>query len=291
MIKRVFIVLLVLFVFIPLQSNIDAQTNAAVPSYKIVIDNKELKLSTPPFQHNGTTMVPFRPVFNQLGLDVEWDPVHHQVVGKNSEVTITLTIGSVYAKVNDAAEVMPLAPVLRNGTTYIPLRFVGTASGADVEFYGESLNVVWIISAKQDQLLSAVIRKNVAEVKRLLESGADPTIMVGPEGSAIYHFIDDSLDIVKLFLENGMDINYYAEDYSYSRTLLQIAAADGQVEIVKFLLDAGADPLIITGTNWTALEVAEYWRGRVEAGYQNMDPSRTPSVESYDEIIELLRKR
>lgn len=291
MIKRVFIVLLVLFVFIPLQSNIDAQTNAAVPSYKIVIDNKELKLSTPPFQHNGTTMVPFRPVFNQLGLEVEWDPVHHQVVGKNSELTITLTIGSVYAKVNDTAEVMPLAPVLRNGTTYIPLRFVGTASGADVEFYGESLNVVWIISAKQDQLLSAVIRKNVAEVKRLLESGADPTIMVGPEGSAIYHFIDDSLDIVKLFLENGMDINYYAEDYSYSRTLLQIAAADGQVEIVKFLLDAGADPLIITGTNWTALEVAEYWRGRVEAGYQNMDPSRTPSLESYDEIIELLRKR
>ena len=274
---------------------VNSQVNAAVltkvvtPTYKIFIDNKELKLSAPPYLQNGTTMVPFRPVFNQLGLDVEWDPKHNQVVGKNSELTITLTIGSVSAKVNNATEVMPLAPVLHNGTTYIPLRFVGTASGGRVELYGEGLNVVWITSAKQNQLFDAVIDRKIVEVKRLLESGADPTVMVGPLGPAIYNFVDDSVEIVKLFLENGMDINYFAEGQFYSTTLLQNAAGDGQVEVVKFLLNAGADPSLTAGANWTALEIAEYWKGQIENGYQDIiDPSNTPSVESYEEIIKLL---
>jgi len=263
--------------------------DVVTPTYKIVVDNEELKLSAPPYVQNGTTMVPFRSIFTQLGLNVEWDAEHKQVVGRDSERTITLTVGSVTAQINDSTEIMPLAPVIRNGTTYIPLRFVGTASGGKVEFYGGGLNVVWMISAKQNQLIDAVFTNNLTEIETLLGSGADPTVAVGPVGPSIYYFAHDSIEIVKLFLEYGMDINYLDEDQYNSMTLLQHAAGQGYVELVKFLLDAGADPSLASGYNWTALEIAEYWKDKVENGYQDiMDPANTPTVETYEEIIKLL---
>jgi len=288
MIKRV-IVLLVIFFF-----QVYSPINAAEPqvktnSYNIVIDNKELNLTEKTFRQNGVTMVPFRPFFNQLGFDVEWDSKHNQVIGKNADKTIKLTIGSVYANVDDNIEVMPIAPIIKNGTTYIPLRFVGTASGGSVELYGGSLNVIWITSEKQNQLLDAVFDKNIVEVKKLLISGADPTVMVGPVGPAIYNFVDNSVDIVRLFLENGMDVNYYSEGINPGMTLLQNASSDGNVDVVKFLLLSGANPSLTRVNMWTPLELAEYWKFKVENGYLDIiDPLNTPTVESYDEIIELL---
>ncbi|HIW33164.1 MAG TPA: ankyrin repeat domain-containing protein [Candidatus Paenibacillus intestinavium] len=288
MIKRV-LFLLVIF-FFQLNSLINAtEPNARSVTYNIVIDNKELMLTTQAYIQNGVTMIPFRPFFNQLGFNVEWDSKNNQVIGKNADKTIKLTIGSVNAKVNDNIEVMPIAPTIKNGTTFIPLRFVGTASGGSVELYGGSLNVIWITSAKQNQLLDAVLNKNIVEVTGLLKSGADPTVMVGPVGPAIYSFVDNSVDIVKLFLESGMDVNYYSEGLNPVYTLLQHAASEGHVEVVKFLLLTGANPLLTAGKTWTALELAEYWKVKVENGYLNIiDPLNTPSVESYDEIIKLL---
>ncbi|MNP73539.1 hypothetical protein D3C76_1702640 [compost metagenome] len=61
------------------------------------------------------------------------------------------------------------------------------------------------------------------------------------------------------------------------------------MEVVKFLLNAGANPSLTAGADWTALEIAEYWKGQVENGYQDLiDPLNTPSVESYETIIKLL---
>ncbi|GMK37638.1 hypothetical protein PCCS19_06920 [Paenibacillus sp. CCS19] len=286
---KVAVFMLLLFFMANSFASAAAAANVVTPTFKIVIDNEELNLSAPPYVQNGTTMVPFRSIFTQLGLVVEWDAEHQQVVGRNSERTITLTVGSVTAQINDSTEIMPLAPVIHNGTTYIPLRFVGTASGGKVEFYGGGLNVVWILSAKQNQLVHAVITNEVADVDKLLESGADPTVMVGPVGPAIYDFVHDSIEIVKLFLKYGMDINYCDEDQYNSMTLLQHAAGQGYVELVKFLLDAGADPSLAAGFDWTALEIAEYWKDKVENGYQDIiDPANTPTVETYEEIIRLL---
>ncbi|WP_020615489.1 stalk domain-containing protein [Paenibacillus daejeonensis] len=284
--------LLVLIFILAFASNVHASnSNKFIPTYDIFIDSKKLDLSEPPYLQNGTTMVPFRPVFEQLGLTIEWNKQQKQVVGRNSDYVIKFEIGSDSALINGSAVKMPLAPVLQDGITYIPLRFVGTASGGSVELYGGELNVVWILSALQNQLFDAVIEKDVDLTKSLLKAGADPTTNIGPLGTAIFSFADESVDIVALFLEYGMDVNYIDVRSSFPTTLLQNAAGGGHVDVVKFLLFAGADPFLKSNNDWTALEIAQYWQQQVASGYLHIiDPANTPSVETYDEIISLLKE-
>ncbi|UVI29963.1 stalk domain-containing protein [Paenibacillus spongiae] len=266
-----------------------AAEEATTPTYDIILDGTKLALSSPPFLQNGATMVPFRTVFERIGLRVSWNAKTKQVTGSNAEREIVFTLGSKVATVNGKAETMLLAPVIKNDTTYIPLRFVGTASGGAVELYRGGLNVVWMLSAIQNELYQAVVAQNTAQVEKLLARGADPEVLVGPLGPAIFAFVDDSVDIAQLFIKHGMDINAKSADYS-GYTLLHNAAANGRVEVVKFLLTAGADHTIKSGTDSTALELAEFWREQLRYGYMDNLPAKRPTISDYDTIIALLKE-
>lgn len=270
------------------QTVASAAEETTTPSFDIVIDGTKLKLSNPPFLQNGTTMVPFRTVFERLGLRVSWNPKTKQVTGSNAESEIVFTLGTKSATVNGKAEMLLLAPVVKNDTTYIPLRFAGTASGGAVELYKGGLNVVWMLSAKQNELYKAVASHETAEAEKLLQRGADPKVLIGPLGPAIFSFADDSVEIVSLFLKHGMDINTRSADYA-GYTLLHNAAANGRVEVVKFLLTSGADLTITTETKSTALELAEFWREQLRFGYKDSVADKPPTINDYDTIIALLK--
>jgi hypothetical protein len=260
------------------------------PSFRIVIDNEELKLDDPPFLQAGTTMIPFRPIFARLGLEVAWNAKTKQITANDDERKFVLTVGSRTAFVNGVKQMMPLAPVVQKGVTYVPLRFVGDASGGDVELYGGALNVVWVLSAKQDKLFTAIIMEDLSEVERLLSIGADPTVMIGPLGPEGFIFADGSIPLIELFLEYGMDINYYTPEW-YGNTLLQDAVTDGRPRIVEFLLKNGADPELTVDGRLTPLMIANYWRNKIESGYKNIiDEHLTPTVEDYDAIIVMLEE-
>lgn len=166
-----------------------------IPTFKIFIDNEELELTTAPYVQKGITMVPFRSFLTKLGFDVTWDAEHKQVTATDDEITLVLTIDSVYAKVNDKTEILPLPPIIKHGTTYIPLRFIGTASGGSLELYGGAYNAVWMTTALQEQLTNAVYVQNISEVEKLLQAGANPTVKVGPAGPVIYGVANGSLEI------------------------------------------------------------------------------------------------
>jgi len=259
------------------------------PTYDIFLDGDKLSLSAPPLLQNGTTLVPFRSVFERLGLSVSWNAQTKQITGKSEERTIVLTVGSVTAIVNGKNAAMPLAPVVFNNTTYIPLRFAGTASGGEVELYQGGLNVVWMLSALQKELHLAVVAKDKDQVERLLKRGADPEVLIGPIGPAIFLFADDAKDIIALFIKHGMDINVRSSDYS-GYTLLHNAVRKGRTEVVKFLLDNGADSSVHSGSGSTPLELAEFWREQVRYGYKDhADQTKTPTIQDYDETIALLK--
>lgn len=285
--KRMIALLLCMIVAVPTVSVAAEQTR---PGYRIVIDNKELVLDDPPFLQSGTTMVPFRPIFARLGLEVAWNAKSKQITASDGERKIVLTVGSRTAYVNGVEQAMPLAPVVQGGVTYVPLRFVGDASGGDVELYGGALNVVWMLSAKQNQLFTAIMMEDLQEVERLLTIGADPTVMIGPLGPEGFVFANSSIPLIELFLEYGMDINYYTPEW-HGTTLLQDAVSEGRPETVEFLLETGADPELAANDGWTPLMLARYWRKEIESGYTNIiDESMTPTVEDYDAIIGMLEE-
>ena len=88
---------------------------------------------------NDRTMLPARFVAENLGATVEWDGEKQLVTitGKNEkqeDVTILITIGSDYAKVNGEDVKLDSPAFVENDRTYTPIRFISENLGATVEW-------------------------------------------------------------------------------------------------------------------------------------------------------------
>lgn len=116
-----------------------ANVNASPPT--VTIDGEMLKFTVDPIIDDGTTIVQFRPIFEKLGLKIQWDGKNQRITGTKEGLKIELTIGSITALINGREVPLQQAPRIVNGVTLIPLRFVGEASGKDVNWNASTQSV------------------------------------------------------------------------------------------------------------------------------------------------------
>ncbi|MFC0213499.1 stalk domain-containing protein [Paenibacillus chartarius] len=83
---------------------------------------------------DGTTLVPFRTLFETLGFEVEWNSGARQALGIRDDLIIELTIDSRAARVNGEPALLEVPAQIMNGNTMVPLRFVSENSGYGVTF-------------------------------------------------------------------------------------------------------------------------------------------------------------
>lgn len=90
---------------------------------------------------NGVTLVPLRGVFETLGATVNWNAKDKTITAKNSTKTVWLMVGSKEAKINGNSLAVSSAPIIKSGTTLVPLRFISEALGATVSWNQDSYEV------------------------------------------------------------------------------------------------------------------------------------------------------
>ncbi|MFS0724620.1 copper amine oxidase N-terminal domain-containing protein [Paenibacillus sp. 1P07SE] len=105
-------------------------TRAAESAITVKINDEAIVLDTAPYLHNGTTLVPMRPLFEALGIKLDWVPATKTVRGTGEGLELSLTVGSKQARINGSAVTLNEAAVIRGGSTLVPLRFVSEASDA-----------------------------------------------------------------------------------------------------------------------------------------------------------------
>lgn len=110
----------------------------------------EIEFEVDPFIEEGSTLVQFRPIFEKLGLKIEWNGETRTVTGIGDDVKIELQIGNSKAQVNGKEVELAVAPQIKNDVTFVPLRFVGEASGQEVGW--DSYNRSVIIAPLETQL-------------------------------------------------------------------------------------------------------------------------------------------
>lgn len=92
----------------------------------------------PYIDDNGRTMIPVRFVTEQLGAKVSWDGETQTAVVEKDNIRVDIPIGKSNLTVTQngkaAAVVMDTTAVLRDGRTYIPIRYVAEALGAYVDY-------------------------------------------------------------------------------------------------------------------------------------------------------------
>ncbi len=112
----------------------------------VTINGRPFSLNPGPVERTGRVFVPLRGVFERLGAGVVYSA--GTINATKDGTTMSLHIGSTQATVNGQPQILDVAPFIIGATTYVPLRFIAQALGANVG-YDESTRVVAIEMAHQ----------------------------------------------------------------------------------------------------------------------------------------------
>ncbi|MBU8906838.1 copper amine oxidase N-terminal domain-containing protein [Desertibacillus haloalkaliphilus] len=90
---------------------------------------------------NGTTLVPLRGIFESLGATVQWNQKEKTIDAAKGDTTVWLKIGSNTAKVNGKEVNISVPAQVREGRTFVPLRFISQSLGEAVHWEGSTRTV------------------------------------------------------------------------------------------------------------------------------------------------------
>lgn len=134
----------------PITTPAQAQYYAPNSSASVMLNGQPLATSVPPVVDNGNTLVPMRDIFQALGATVVWNPNDSSIAAQKQSTHIWLQIGNKTARVNDRQVWLAQAPIVTNGSTLVPLRFVSEALGAQVSWNGSQRIVNISMSGLED---------------------------------------------------------------------------------------------------------------------------------------------
>jgi hypothetical protein len=96
------------------------------------------QLLAAPYINNGRTLVPLRFISEQIGAKVDWMSQSKTIAINTNGKTMTLQVGNknvvITTNISKSTHAIEVAPVIRNGTTFVPLRFISEHLGASVNW-------------------------------------------------------------------------------------------------------------------------------------------------------------
>jgi len=180
----------------------------------------------------GRTYVPLRGVLERLNAKLTWDAPSNSALIRTESSSVKVTIGSKKAIVNGREIVMDAAPFIRNERTFVPLRFISEAIGADVK-WDEAQRVVFIQAklGQPEDLTTYLTDKMEGRFKSVRKAGEK------------YGYIADNT-----WVENGW---YTLKKASYAGTLFfdstrsDIGNPKNSIQMLRDYTDT-IDPLAFT---------------------------------------------
>lgn len=171
------------------------------PEIKVLLNGEIVKFQVPPIQKNGSVLVPFRAIFEALGLKVDWDSKTQTITGSKSGTFIKLKVDSTTAEINGKQKKLTVAPSTIKGSTYVPLRFIGEAVFAKVNWLAE-IQIATIYTKQpfttKDKKVQVTAYGDWSDVTSTIENTGDyQLILISPEKSTmiIQHQSKSDLDM------------------------------------------------------------------------------------------------
>lgn len=200
---------------------------------RVLLNGQELTFATNPRIVNGTTLVPMRKIFEELGMSVSWNNLSQTAVAVKNGKSVVAQIGNTTVTVNGQAVEVGAAPALEDGTTLVPLRVIGDALGIDVDWDGETGTVTLTDEDKVkdeswkeklgtiDLTSMTVVGDGLAVSGRIIEitGGGDYTVTGTNDNAMIHVNTEDRVKLrlsgVQLTNPTGPAIFFENSDKSY----------------------------------------------------------------------------
>ena len=126
----------------------------AADSVSVAIDGMTVhygKNSGAPFiDQAGRTQVPFRATMEAFGCNVDWDEAQRTAIARKGDTTVRVPIGQPYIEVNGHRLDIDTSAVIRDNRTYLPIRAVLEAFGAQVSWDGKLRQVTVSTQSAQE---------------------------------------------------------------------------------------------------------------------------------------------
>ena len=91
-----------------------------------------------PMIKDDTTLLPLRIVTQSLGGFIEWDESNKMISGGKDDYSYQLTLNSKGAIVNGQAKELLTPPIIIQGSTMVPIRFIAESLGMKVKWNGDT---------------------------------------------------------------------------------------------------------------------------------------------------------
>lgn len=112
------------------------------------LNGVQKEIDAPPFIKDGRTLVPIRFIAEAFGAEVQWDAstktVRIYLSSKN--IKIILQINNKISYVNDKKIILDVPPLIKDGRTFVPIRFIAESFGAEVQWDGTEKKITIIYS-------------------------------------------------------------------------------------------------------------------------------------------------
>ena len=127
--------------------------------------------AAPFIDQSGSTVIPLRALSQGLGIaddQVGWEQVTKTVQIKQKKNTIRVQVGSKTLRINDESREMSTAPVMVDGTTYVPVRDICEAFSWKVGFVGPEQGHMIVVSKSKKDLAEDAVKAAAAEALTVL---------------------------------------------------------------------------------------------------------------------------
>ncbi|MDO4301862.1 MAG: flavodoxin [Clostridia bacterium] len=104
---------------------------------------------TQPVIIEGRTLIHVRAVIEAMGGNADWDGGSNKVLLRLNDNEIELTINSKTARLNNDKKILDVSPVIINGRTMLPIRFIAESFGFDVDWNSDE-NKITISNGSAD---------------------------------------------------------------------------------------------------------------------------------------------
>jgi phosphate transport system substrate-binding protein len=164
------------------------------------IDASPINFDVSPLVENGATLVPVKFIAEGLGGIVTANGNNVRI--ESADKQIELTIGSKNAKVNGQAKTLDVSAKTVNGRVFVPLRFIGEAFGAKIDFNKKTNNIDITYFSDMKGTIKVggsttvqPITQQVADILNKKNPGLSVSVAGGGSGAGIKGAIDGTFNI------------------------------------------------------------------------------------------------
>jgi len=124
----------VLMLVIMFTNTFDSYASTDIP-ISVFVNGKLVVADVDSFILNSTTYVPIRAISEYLGIDeVYWDAEERSILLQDEELEIKMYIDEKVAYINRQSIYLENAPIISNGRTMVPVRFIAENLNCNVEW-------------------------------------------------------------------------------------------------------------------------------------------------------------